>query len=809
MSITPQQAAKELIVRRAARADILAFAEAIDVPGRSDASDEEIEADNVPIELQPVKLAEHHKMILREMDECSKKVGGRLMLFFPPGSAKSTYASIVFPAFYLGKNRGKKIILASYGDTLAVKMGRRTRSIIKQSRFKGIQQCELMPDSQAVNNFVLTNDSEYMAGGILAGMTGNRADCLLPGTLVDTENGLVTIEHLFDSSFSGNVLSYEHNSKRVVQRRVQAVARRDADSFYRIHSASGRVVEVTGNHRIWTDRGWTEASLLTEGDRLLRALPGRDGAGVIRNGKGCEERIARTVLRPFVPDVELEQGSGATVEESQATAEAKPRSAAAPMRGVQFNFQAAEPCDTWAVLLESLQGQRPRDADDGRVESRVAQRCEPCSPTTPFCPSVSDCATADNRARRLEMCDLPTDGKAACASHRHGRDEQQMAQLGYAMRALSPDLARGGTVETEEDVVVLVEFVRRATPVYDIQVEGTECFFANGILVHNCIIIDDPTKGREQANSDVVQQKTWDAYEDDLKTRLKPGGSLVIIMTRWHEADIAGRILPEGWRGESGDILCKDGNVWRVICVQAECQVDDDPLGRKRGEYLWPEWFTPQHWDQYRHNSRTWSSLYQQLPTPADGDMFKPDMMQTIDVLPAGRIEWVRGWDFASVEAGGDWTAGVRIGRHQDGRFIVADVARAQYGPDKRDKLLLTTTQGDGRGTKQDVPQDPGQAGKSQIVGWGKMLLGYAMLYGPESGDKETRAEGFASQVNVGNVYMLRGDWNAKYREELRGFPNAKWDDQVDASSRAFNRLLEIAAKMRITKTVLDKVRQR
>ncbi|MCH3723243.1 hypothetical protein LZB93_09960, partial [Campylobacter coli] len=81
--------------------------------------------------------------------------------------------------------------------------------------------------------------------------------------------------------------------------------------------------------------------------------------------------------------------------------------------------------------------------------------------------------------------------------------------------------------------------------------------------------------------------------------RLIPGGWIVLITTRWHEDDLAGRILPDDWKGESGLIRCKDGNDWEVLCIQARCEVDSDPLGRARGEYLWPEWFDRQHWAQF------------------------------------------------------------------------------------------------------------------------------------------------------------------------------------------------------------------
>jgi hypothetical protein len=94
------------------------------------------------------------------------------------------------------------------------------------------------------------------------------------------------------------------------------------------------------------------------------------------------------------------------------------------------------------------------------------------------------------------------------------------------------------------------------------------------------IVLDDPVRGREQADSEVVRDKVFDAYEDDLKTRLVPGGWIVLIQTRWHEDDLAGRILPEAWQRESGAIACRDGNTWDVLCLQARCETDTDPLER-------------------------------------------------------------------------------------------------------------------------------------------------------------------------------------------------------------------------------------
>jgi predicted phage terminase large subunit-like protein len=471
-TLSQQGAAAELLRRRKARSDILQYANAIEVPGKPISSDPDTEL------FQPIEttMAHHHRLILEALDRICKMPHGRLMIFLPPGSAKSTYASVVFPSRFLGEDGGRKLILSSYGDDLARKMGRRTRAIIKQARYRQIWNAELANDSKAAESFALTNGSEYMACGILSGITGNRA---------------------------------------------------------------------------------------------------------------------------------------------------------------------------------------------------------------------------------------------------HG------------------------------------------------------------------LIIDDPVKGREQANSETIRQKTYDAYKDDLLTRLIPGGWVVLIQTRWHEDDLAGRILPDDWNGQSGKFLCKDGFEWEVLSIQARCEVENDPLGRKQGEYLWPEWFDRKHWSQFESSQTTWNALFQQRPSPLEGNLFKPDMIQVVDAIPAGTIKWCRGWDLAST-TDGDWTAGGKLGKLPDGRYVIGDMVRLREGPDMRDAAILNTASRDTKALKISIPQDPGQAGKTQVLYLTRQLAGYSVTTSPETGDKVTRAEPFAAQVNVGNVMMLRGSWNKDLIDEMRMFPNGSFDDQIDSLSRAF-----------------------
>jgi hypothetical protein len=110
--------------------------------------------------------------------------------------------------------------------------------------------------------------------------------------------------------------------------------------------------------------------------------------------------------------------------------------------------------------------------------------------------------------------------------------------------------------------------------------------------------------------------------------------SVLIIQTRWHEEDLAGSILPVDYAGESGLIKCRDGQIWDVLCIPAKAEREDDPLGRKIGEYLWPEWFPKEHWATWEDNpraARTWAALYQQRPAPFTGVHFNREMFRMYD----------------------------------------------------------------------------------------------------------------------------------------------------------------------------------
>jgi predicted phage terminase large subunit-like protein len=174
---------------------------------------------------------------------------------------------------------------------------------------------------------------------------------------------------------------------------------------------------------------------------------------------------------------------------------------------------------------------------------------------------------------------------------------------------------------------------------------------------------------------------------------------------------------------------------------------------------------------------------------PSAGLYFNRSWVKVVDILPP-IVLMGRGWDLAATpettENDPDWTAGTKIGRLIDGTYVVLDSIAFRGTPAEVERRLLNISSQDGHGCRVGLPQDPGQAGKSQIASLVRMLAGYAVEYSTETGDKITRFAAFSAQAEAGNVLVLRGDWNERWFQMLEGFPELPHDDDADATARAF-----------------------
>ena len=181
---------------------------------------------------------------------------------------------------------------------------------------------------------------------------------------------------------------------------------------------------------------------------------------------------------------------------------------------------------------------------------------------------------------------------------------------------------------------------------------------------------------------------------------------------------------------------------------------------------------------------------------PTAGSYFQRSDFEVVDAAPSA-AKTVRAWDQAGTEKkkrdsdDPDWTVGFKMARAKDGTIYCLGMERFRVDASKVDQRIQNTASQDGRGVSIRLAQDPGQAGKSQARHQTRMLAGYTVRAKPVSGDKLTRAKPFASQVQAGNVKVVRGDWNEAFFSELESFPDGAHDDIVDAASDAFDELTE------------------
>lgn len=193
-------------------------------------------------------------------------------------------------------------------------------------------------------------------------------------------------------------------------------------------------------------------------------------------------------------------------------------------------------------------------------------------------------------------------------------------------------------------------------------------------------IIDDPVKSREDADSETIRQKQWDWWRDDMTTRLKPGAATVLIMTRWHEADLAGRMI-EDMKGS--------GQRVKLLSLPMEAK-ENDPLGRQLGEPLWPEWFTEQMRDTAKREPRTWSALYQQEPRPIGGGEFKLEWLSYWQRQPASTNKVILvDPSSGKTRTRGDFTSMWVLGCGPDGNDYVIDGIRDRLNLTERTEELF------------------------------------------------------------------------------------------------------------------------
>lgn len=299
------------------------------------------------------------------------------------------------------------------------------------------------------------------------------------------------------------------------------------------------------------------------------------------------------------------------------------------------------------------------------------------------------------------------------------------------------------------------------------------------------LIIDDPIKNAEEAMSEVKRETAWRFWTDTAHSRMEDKASVIVTMTRWHEDDLVGRLIDDGG--------------WEVISLPALAE-DDDPLGRKRGEALWPDHYAAdcKKFLEVQRYNRTWASLYQQRPAPEEGAMFKrehfrswtddethyhlPQPDGSVKYLPKSQT-WIAQTCDTAFKTGteNDYTVVLTFAYGQ-GSIIILDVMRDRLEvPDQWPMLVRQ---------RERWPDLLCQAVEDRGSGTGLIQeaerTGYPLKPLKPDVDKTIRAVPLAIAYESGNVYHpRRAHWLGDFESELLVFNAGAHDDQVDCAAYA------------------------
>ena len=310
------------------------------------------------------------------------------------------------------------------------------------------------------------------------------------------------------------------------------------------------------------------------------------------------------------------------------------------------------------------------------------------------------------------------------------------------------------------------------------------------------LLIDDPIKNWQEATSATLRQHLWDWWRSTARTRLEPGGSIIVIATRWHEDDLIGRLLSNEYRDEQFH-----GDQWEHIRLPALAE-PDDPLSRAEGEPLWPDRYDVASLAATRLDigPQEWAGLYQQRPAPMGGSVFlskdfryfrvDPEAESYVLAAPQGP-NYVKESDcykFCTVDTAltlerrSDYTVAATWAVTKDRDLLLLDLVRARLETPDITPLLVQV----------NARWSPGYIGiEGKSVWQSARRAGLPVRELKADRDKWTRAQPAAARMSAGTVYFRAGaPWLHGLEDELLAFPNGSFDDQVDVLAYA---ALEVA----------------
>lgn len=317
-----------------------------------------------------------------------------------------------------------------------------------------------------------------------------------------------------------------------------------------------------------------------------------------------------------------------------------------------------------------------------------------------------------------------------------------------------------------------------------------------GSSLGDLVIVDDPVKNRKEANSKVTRNSHWDEWTDSIEKRIHPGAIVIIIMTRWHEDDLAGRLL----NGEYGEPL-----PWKVVNLPIECdeyhiEKEGNPLNRELGEPLWPEMYGYDEIKKRKKYPHTFNAMDQGRPTSPQGNIFQREWWkwyvksdEFIDLMPVLTMSV----DAAFTDTSESAKVSIQVWGKMGSKCYQVDNLTQRLG--------FTATCTAIKNLLNKYPRIGAKYIESKANGHAiidvlnRQIGGFIPVSADTStGGKVARAYAIQPFVESGNVYLPSNEpWVHDYVEEMASFPNGTYKDQVDATTQILSKLFFFYAEVK------------
>ena len=624
---------EELGLRRkqeAARAALLPFAKLI--------------APVLQIETEPkvFMVGPHHRKLATLLDAMARGEKRRILISVAPRMGKSLLSSYLFPAWFMGKFPNRNIIMASHTADLATDFGRKVRDLIATPEYQAVfPDVKLLADSKAAGKWVTNRGGNYFAVGVGGAVAGRGANCVYFSCKVLTKRGVMPIVQVRVGDF---VWGHDHERGVDCWTQVLAIAASRKSELVRFGAFS-----CTPEHRIYTQGAYKPATEVCDANMrtVWQGVPAesqgaRSSATSVWHPRNCANLLLKSLFacaKSCAVHLRLRGAKSARGENVQEMLLEREDSTAQVwklwevLRSYRIRIRQKSTA-AWGygaqllqwVLLPGVSSEAPETSSVGGyrvpyLRRNAGQREKILQHEMLFgaksaqrgvCWSVEfqKARSASSRCWGLRVL---WSGKSSGsgAPHRPRREESQHGQPSPLMRTLPRALSSANVGSSAADIAPILS--EEGFLVVDIQT-GTHNFYCEGVLAHNCLIIDDPYSEQVimSGNTDIYDQ-TWNWFQTGPLQRMAPDGIICIIHTRWHKSDLIGRLQNQMAKNPEAD-------QWEIVEFPAVLNIDTP-----EAKSLWPERWSLEALLQKRANMDVsyWNAQYMQNPTSEAGALIK------------------------------------------------------------------------------------------------------------------------------------------------------------------------------------------